>query len=102
MYAVKLVGNSRVDVINVPIPKIEEDWVLVKVKASAICGSDLYLYFSPTGWKFTPGHEVAGEVVEVGKKVTRIKPGDRIAIHSTIGCGYCKYCRRGDWIFFPI
>jgi len=99
MYAVRLLGDTRVDVVNIPNPHAHKRWVIVEVRASAICGSDLHAYFSTEGLKFTPGHEVAGEVVETGNEVTRFKPGDRVAIYNIVSCGTCKFCRRGDWIF---
>ncbi|TKJ47753.1 alcohol dehydrogenase [Candidatus Aerophobetes bacterium Ae_b3a] len=99
MRAVKLVGNARVEVVDVSKPKVKRGWVVVKVGASAICGSDLHAYFAPEGDSFTPGHEVAGEVAEVGEQVARIKPGDRVAINNMVSCGICKFCQQGDWIF---
>lgn len=99
MRAVKLRGNDRVDVIDVPKPKVGRGWVIVKVKTSAICGSDLHPYFSAEGRKFIPGHEVAGEVFEVGEDVTQLRLKDKVAINCIISCGACKFCRRGDWIF---
>lgn len=74
-----------------------EDY-LVKVKAAAICGSDLrtYLHGHP---KITPpvvlGHEFAGEVVEVGKNIKDLSVGDRVSVHPGIPCGHCYYCDRG-------
>ncbi len=97
--AVKFVGNGCVDVVDVPKPKISRGWVIVKVKASALCGSDLHSYLSAQGQEVTPGHEVAGEVVEVGEGVTEIRQKDRVALYAVVGCGKCKFCRRGDWVF---
>jgi len=99
MRAVKFVGNGCVEVVDVPKPKAAKGWVVVKVMASALCGSDLHAYFSGKGSEATPGHEVAGEVVEVGEGVSRLRAKDRVAINVIYGCGVCKFCRRGDWIF---
>lgn len=100
MRALKVTGNRRVDIVDVPRPKAKKGWVVVKVMASAICGSDLRAYFSTSkGYKFTFGHEAAGEVVEIGDEVTFIKPKDRVVIHAIASCGRCRYCRKGDWIF---
>lgn len=99
MLAVRLLGNSHAKVVQVPRPKAEKGWVIVKTKASALCGSELHSYFSDKRDERTPGHEVAGEVVEVGEGVSRLRAKDRVAINAICGCGVCKSCRRGDWIF---
>jgi (R,R)-butanediol dehydrogenase/meso-butanediol dehydrogenase/diacetyl reductase/L-iditol 2-dehydrogenase len=84
---------------EVPDPRIEGALdILVKVKASAICGSDVHGFDGSTGRRKPPlimGHEAAGEVAAVGAGVTRFKAGDRITFDSTIYCGHCFYCRNG-------
>ena len=99
MRAVKFVGNGCVDVVDVPKPKAAKGWVIVRVKASALCGSGLHTYLSDKGSETIPGHEVAGEVIEVGKGVAEIRPKDRVALYAVIICGKCEFCRRGDWAF---
>lgn len=86
--------------INIPKPKSDE--VLVKVKATAICGSDLHLYFwdeQAKRWKsplpMIIGHEFSGEVIEVGKDVHFLDVGDKIAAESHIPCGKCYLCKTG-------
>ncbi len=77
--------------------------VVIKVKAAAICGSDLNFYVYEKGFcdafikelPFIPGHECAGEVVEVGRAVTHVQVGDRVAFDSHIPCGHCAQCQRG-------
>ena len=80
-------------------PKIENpDELLVKIKAAAICGSDVHGFDGSTGRRKPPivmGHEAAGEVVETGKSVKAFKKGDRITFDSTIYCGNCYFCRQG-------
>ena len=82
-------------------PKIQPTDVLVKVKACGICGSDLHAYkegiFSRPG--FVMGHELAGEVVEVGDRVERIAVGDRVVPLGRVRektCGECFWCQRGQ------
>jgi len=84
-------------------PKIGPSQVLVEIKATAICGSDIHIYRwdeQTTRWKtplpMTVGHEFSGKVVEVGKEVKFIRPGDNIAGESHIPCGTCYYCRTGN------
>ncbi len=94
-------GKERVHIGHVPDPKIlnPRDGV-VKITATAICGSDLHLYdgFIPT---MQPGdilgHEFMGEVIEVGPEVRRVKVGDRVVIPFNIACGKCYYCTHDLW-----
>lgn len=86
--------------VNIPDPADRE--VLVKVKVASICGSDLHIY-KWNSWAeehvHPPqimGHEVAGEVVELGKGVLSLKKGDFISAETHIPCGYCKQCRTGN------
>lgn len=71
---------------------------VVRVEASAICGSDLHFYDGdiPVGAGFPVGHEFVGTVVEVGSDVKRFSPGDRVLTASVAGCGRCDGCATGD------
>jgi L-iditol 2-dehydrogenase len=74
------------------------DGILLKVKACSICGSDLRRWKEgpPEGTKeIISGHEIAGDVIEVGKNTTRYKVGDRLAFSPDVHCGHCFYCSRG-------
>lgn len=95
MKGVAFLGNGRVELkeYNVPVPK--ENEVLVKVKASCICRSDMNLYHNPEASPCIPGHEPAGVVMEVGNCVTNVKPGDRVAVYLAVGCGHCAQCLSG-------
>jgi threonine dehydrogenase-like Zn-dependent dehydrogenase len=91
------VGDIRLD--EVPEPKIQEPTdAVVRLTASAICGTDLHMVRG-TMAMMKPGtilgHEGIGVVDEVGPEVRNLKIGDRVVIPSTIGCGYCVYCRAG-------
>jgi threonine dehydrogenase-like Zn-dependent dehydrogenase len=101
--AVLLPGQSQVDVVERPMPKPGSGEVLVRTRASAICASDLTLYHgdalvggdSAGKGTIIPGHEPAGDVAEVGDGVRGVKVGDRVAVHLSIGCMRCEYCRAG-------
>ncbi len=92
-------GKHHVDVDQVPDPAIEEPTdMIIRVKASGICGSDVHVYdgFVPTMERGDIlGHEAFGEVVETGRQVTRFHKGDRVAVPFNISCGACYYCKRG-------
>jgi L-iditol 2-dehydrogenase len=78
------------------------DEVLVKVRSVGICGSDMHWYLDGSIYGFLAtyplvlGHEPAGEVVAVGKRVSGLRAGDRVSIEPTISCGHCEYCARGQ------
>lgn len=86
---------------DVPTPHVGVNDVLIKIKKTAICGTDLHIYrwddWSQRTIK-TPmviGHEYVGEIVEKGKGVRNIKIGDRVTGEGHIACGHCRNCRRG-------
>ena len=88
---------------DVPIPQITDDQVLMKIHATAICGTDLHLYawneYAATRMKNLPivfGHETAGEIVEVGRNVEGWKVGDRISVETHIPCNHCLQCSIGN------
>jgi threonine dehydrogenase-like Zn-dependent dehydrogenase len=90
----------------VPRPEIGEKQALVAVKAAAICGTDLRIYRSghhhlEEGTDRILGHELAGEIYEVGAGVTRYTPGMKVGMASNVGCGVCRYCRMGKLHLCP-
>jgi threonine 3-dehydrogenase len=85
---------------EIPVPEPKPREVLVKIKAAAICGSDLKLYKWTSKIRslvrslpFIPGHECSGVVVKVGKDVKAVKPGDEVAAETHIPCGKCWQCQ---------
>lgn len=86
---------------DVPLPVVGVNDVLIKIKKSAICGTDLHIY-KWNHWArqtINPpliiGHEYVGEIVELGSEVTQYKIGDRVTAEGHIACGHCRNCRRG-------
>jgi L-idonate 5-dehydrogenase len=83
------------------VPSLTPHGVLVRVRAGGICGSDLHYYFEGRNGDFVirepliPGHEFSGEVAAIGSEVSRVSPGDRVAIHPGRNCGRCPACRAG-------
>jgi L-iditol 2-dehydrogenase len=99
MKALVLKEYRRLEVEEVPAPSVESDEVLIRVKACGICGSDVHGFDGSTGRRIPPivmGHEAAGEIAEVGRDVTGWKTGDRVTFDSTIYCGHCWHCLRGE------
>lgn len=81
-----------------PVPDCPQDGILIKVYACGICGGDVRNYHSGLKGGVTNqimGHEIAGEVIEAGSKVSRFCPGDRVALAPDVSCGECWYCKRG-------
>jgi threonine dehydrogenase-like Zn-dependent dehydrogenase len=91
------VGDIRID--DLPDPKVQEPTdAVVRLTASAICGTDLhFVRGTMAGMREGTilGHEGVGVVTETGPGVRNLRPGDRVVIPSTIGCGSCSYCRAG-------
>ena len=88
----------KVEVLEKPVPEVGEKDVLIKTVRAGICGSDIHLYKGTHAFRNPPadlGHEISGQVVEVGEKVEKIKVGDRVTIEPQIGCGECEYCKSG-------
>jgi threonine dehydrogenase-like Zn-dependent dehydrogenase len=84
---------------KVPIPEIKSpDQVLVKVRSAGVCGSDLHSWKVPRPEAVgkISGHELAGDIVAVGKDVTNVKVGDRVGIDSVVSCGKCYWCKVGQ------
>lgn len=91
--------NEPLRLEQIPIPQIKPDEVLVDVKATGVCGSDIHIIYegvTPTGFlPITLGHEPSGVVAEVGANVQDWKVGDRVAVSSIVACGKCFNCLRG-------
>ncbi len=82
-----------------PIPQLQPDEALVRVRACGICGSDVHGMDGSSGRRIPPiimGHEAAGEIAELGSAVTSWKVGEHVTFDSTVSCGDCWYCRRGQ------
>ncbi|HEY4831385.1 MAG TPA: L-threonine 3-dehydrogenase [Waddliaceae bacterium] len=84
-----------------PIPKLEDNEVLIKIRKTSICGTDLNIdKWGPWAQKNVPvpliiGHEFVGEIAEVGKNVKNLQIGERVSGEGHITCGYCPNCRKG-------
>ena len=100
MLAAVYSGIGKVECLDIEKPEISQDEILLKIRAAAICGTDIRIFKSghhrmEEGEKRVLGHEISGEVWEVGRDVAGFKKGMRVAVAPNIGCGECRYCRTG-------
>ncbi|MBN2473757.1 MAG: alcohol dehydrogenase catalytic domain-containing protein [Pirellulales bacterium] len=98
MKAAVLEQLGKITVQEVDDPQIGDDSALLKVESVAVCGSDIRIFHHGNPRVKPPtiiGHETAGTVVKVGKNVTRVKLGDRVAVGADVPCGQCHWCRNG-------
>jgi L-iditol 2-dehydrogenase len=99
MNALILKNYKELELVGMPRPEVGPDDVLVRVKACGICGSDVHGFDGSTGRRIPPlvmGHEAAGVVAETGANIRGLCEGDRVTFDSTVYCGACFYCRRGE------
>jgi threonine 3-dehydrogenase len=106
VFDLKAVGktskNPGIEIFEIEEPKPASGDVLVEVKATAICGTDLHYYHwdgyaerHNPGFPRVLGHEFCGDIIEVGKDVKSLKVGDKVAAETHIPCGTCYFCRTG-------
>ena len=103
MTGVVLPGNRQVELREFPVPEPGHGQVLVRMKASSLCGSDLRAIYRPSNQGTGPeayrgviaGHEPCGVIERVGPGVRHFKEGDRVVIYHIAGCGVCRECRSG-------
>jgi threonine dehydrogenase-like Zn-dependent dehydrogenase len=105
MKGVVLPGNSTTEIHEYPVPVPGHGEVLIKMKSSTICGSDIRAIYrehtgkGPEGYQgVIAGHEPSGQIVQCGPGTRRFKEGDRVIIYHISGCGVCNDCRRGYMI----
>ena len=97
----KLRPEPGIWMVDQPMPEVGPNDVLIKIRKTAICGTDMHIYhWDEWSQKTIPvpmvvGHEFVGEVVETGAEVTAYKPGQRVSGEGHITCGHCRNCRAG-------
>jgi len=85
-------NNNDVRITKMPIPTINDDELLVKVQASGICGSDVMEWYRIKKAPRVLGHEIAGDIIKVGKNVKQYKVGDRVFVSHHVPCNTCDFC----------
>lgn len=101
MLAAKLYGKEDLRLVNCPVPQIQEDEILLKVKAAAVCGTDLRMIQNGSSGidEETPrtlGHEISGIIEKKGCRVTGYEEGMHICVAPNMGCGICDHCVEGN------
>ena len=101
MRAVYFLGDRQAEVREAPDPIPGADEVVVALRASTICGSDLHRYRGPAQQPSAApptaaGHSAAGVVAEIGAAVSGVAEGDRVSVYQYLGCGDCRHCRAGN------
>ena len=99
MKALLLSAYKQLDIVDMPAPRPAQDELLIRIKACGICGSDVHGYDGSTGRRLPPvvmGHEASGIVEAVGSAVENYRAGDRVTFDSTVYCGKCFFCLRGQ------
>lgn len=100
MIAATYTHGGTLQIVDAPIPRIADDELLLRVEASAICGTDVKMIHHghrklPDGRSVILGHEFVGTIEQVGSRIDRYAPGTRVGVAPNIGCGSCEMCRRG-------
>jgi len=100
MKAMKFPEAGKAEIVEVPVPTPGPGEVLVRVRATGICASDVAAFKGTHNFRRPPvitGHELAGEIVTLGQDVTGLRVGDRVALEPHVGCGHCDYCRQDNY-----
>ena len=99
MKALLLSQYRHLELTDLPVPEPRPDEVLIRVSACGICGSDVHGYDGSSGRRIPPivmGHEAAGTIAALGQSASGLSEGDRVTFDSTVYCGECPPCLRGD------
>jgi len=98
MKAAYVVDLKKTEIRDIAKPEPQKGEVLIKVKTVGVCGSDLHVFMGVHAFRKPPvilGHEISGEVCEVGEGVTKFKVGDRVTVKPAVACGECETCKNG-------
>lgn len=104
MRAAVLVKPNLFDLREIAVPEIADDEVLVRVRRTGICGTDLHMFhghYAADRLPLIPGHEFVGTAAKTGARVLNVKEGDRVVVDINIGCGTCFWCRRNEVLNCP-
>jgi len=101
MKAIKVTEPFKIEIVDMEMPVIEkDDDVIIRITSGGICGSDIGIYNGTNSLATYPriiGHEFGGIVTQTGKKVTKVKAGDKVAVDPVVSCGACYACKIGRY-----
>lgn len=97
MTAAVYYARDDIRVETVPKPRIEQDEILVQMRACGICGSDLMEWYCSQRAPLVLGHEPSGIVIDAGHEIQEVQVGDRVFVHHHVACLTCHSCRQGDF-----
>ncbi|MHA1992182.1 MAG: zinc-dependent alcohol dehydrogenase [Candidatus Hodarchaeales archaeon] len=95
-----MTSPGEIEFIEIPIPDLKENQVLVKIMRIGVCGSDIHVYYGKhpyTNYPVTQGHEVSGKIEKIGSKVQGLKPRDKVTIQPQVVCGHCYPCTHDNY-----
>ena len=95
-----MTSPGEIEFVEIQIPELKENQVLVKIMRIGVCGSDIHVYYGKhpyTDYPVTQGHEVSGKIEKIGSKVQGLKPGDKVTIQPQVVCGHCYPCTHGNY-----
>lgn len=98
MKTAVITEKHKVEIQEAPLPAIQANEVLLKVIYAGLCGSDVHLFHGQHPFRkppMIPGHEMVGEIVQLGSAAAGYEVGDRVVVNHAIPCGTCRYCRAG-------
>ena len=98
MKIAKLYRLTDIRIEDIPIPVVGPKDALIRTKACGVCSGDIMPWYIEKKAPLVPGHEPAGEIVEIGSGVTSFKTGERVFVHHHAPCFNCRHCRRGDYV----
>ncbi|MEZ0536669.1 zinc-binding dehydrogenase [Caldicellulosiruptoraceae bacterium PP1] len=91
---------GKIEFIEIPVPEIKDNQVLIKMMRIGVCGSDIHVYHGKhpyTTYPVVQGHEVSGEIVKIGENVTGLFVGDKVTVQPQVVCGKCYSCIHGNY-----
>ncbi|WP_163536327.1 alcohol dehydrogenase catalytic domain-containing protein [Gracilibacillus sp. YIM 98692] len=93
-----MVEPGKIEFNDVPVPEMKSDQIKIKMKSIGVCGSDIHVNHGKhpyTSYPVVQGHEVSGEVVEIGSEVSNVEVGDKVTVQPQVVCGKCYPCAHG-------
>ena len=95
-----MTAPGKIEFRDIPMPEVKKGEILIKIMRIGICGSDIHVYHGKhpyTTYPVVQGHEVSGEIVQVGSEVSGFKEGNKVTVQPQVSCGKCYSCKHGKY-----